>query len=242
MKKRKYLIFILLPLLLLLPLTGCSQAKELSQEDAERYEEILRDYYKAYQAGDYEEIIAFFNPKFEYEEGGQKYTGTDVIKAAVNKNKLLKHEFRILSMESTNGGILVSLENSTHFLKISGIDSYKSYEFFIFKKDLINGVTASIDEEDYIYTTKMVEADPGIILGLEDDLIKIMDFAEDSPALEAGIEKGSQLLSIDGVPVEDYELGISEAAYRLAGRTDTQVQISLLEDGIVKEYSLERIK
>lgn len=242
MNKKKILFYVIIALSLLLVLSGCNSKKELSQEEADKYQDILREYYKAYQAGDYEEAIKFFNKNFEYEEGGQKYIGPDVIKAAINKNQLLRHELKILSMENTKGGILVSLENSTHFLKISGIEPYKSYEFFIFKNDLIEGVTASIDEDDYIYTTKMVEADPGITLGLEDNVIKIMDFAEDSPAIEAGLQKGSQLLAIDGISVEDFELGINEAIYRLAGRTETEVSIKVKEDNQIKEYNLIRIK
>ncbi len=241
MKKKKIIFYAIIALSLLLVLSGCS-GKELSQEEADKYQDILKEYYKFYQAGDFEEAIKFFGKKFEYEEGGQKYVGADVIKAAINKNQLLKHDLKILSMENTNGGILVSLENSTHLLKISGIEPYKSYEFFVFKNDLINSVTATIDEDDYIYTTKMVEADPGLILGLEDNIIKIMDFTDDSPALEAGLKKGSQLLAVDDVAVEDFELGISEATYRLAGRTETEVKIKVKEDNEIKEYNLSRTK
>ncbi len=222
-------------------LTGCSGGKEISEDKVEEYKETLNQYYAAYGDGNFEEAIAFFNKDFKYEEAGQKYIGEDVVKAAIIKNQHLKHNFEIESMESTEGGILVTLSNSSHLLKLSGIDSYKSQEFFTFKNDKIESVVTKIDEDDYIHISKMIEADPGIILDKKDEKIIISSFEENSTAAAAGVNEGAELLAVDDVPVENFELGVNEAVYRLAGRSDTTVKIKVIQDGEEKEFQFDRI-
>lgn len=240
MKKRNVLKVLLTGFALIFLLTACSGDKDISDEKIEEYKEMLGKYYTAYGQGNFEEAIVFFNKNFEYEEAGQTYVGEDVIKAAIIKNQHLKHEFEIVSMESSNGGILVTLSNSSHLLKISGIDSYESQEFFTFKKDKIESVVTKINEDDYIYISKMIEADPGIRLEVSEDKMLISDLSENSSAKEAGFMVGAEILSIDGVPVSDYEIGVNEAVYRLAGKNETSVSVKVLQDGEEIEAELLR--
>ncbi len=240
MKKRNLLKTLLIGFAVIFFLTGCSGDKDISSNKVDEYKETLNKYYKAYGEGNFEEAIALFNKKFEYEEAGKKYVGEDVVKAAIIKNQHLKHEFEVVSMESTNGGILVTLKNSSHLLKISGIDSYESQEFFTFKKDKIDSVTTKINEDDYINISKMIEASPGIMLGVDEDKILIAEFSDKSTAKEAGFIIGAEILSIDGVPVSSYELGVNEAVYRLAGRNETIVSVKVLQEGKEVEADLLR--
>lgn len=241
MKKKNALKLFLTGLAVLFFLTGCSGDKNISENKVEEYKETLKQYYQAYGEGNFEKAMSFCNKKFEYEEAGQRYVGEDIVKGAIIKNQHFKHEFEIVNMESTNGGILVTLNNSSYLLKLSGIDSYESEEFFTFKKDKIESMATKINEDDYIYITKMVEADPGILLGLDEEKIIISEFTDNSSAKSAGFKVGSEILSIDGVPVEDYELGVNEAVYRLAGRAETTVKVKVLQDGKEMESELLRI-
>lgn len=240
MKKANLFKLFLAGMSVLLLITGCSGGKEVSEDKVAEYKETLNKYYLAYGEGDFEEAVSYFNKGFEYEEAGQKYIGEDVIKAAIIKNQHLKHEFEIVSMESTEGGILVTLKNSSYLLKLSGLEAYESQEFFTFKNDKINSVVTKINEDDYIYISKMIEADPGIILEKQQDKTIVSGFAENSSAEAAGILIGSELLAIDGAIVKDFELGTNEAVYRLAGRNETIVKVKILQEGKETEFELER--
>ena len=231
---------VLLLSLLAVFMMGCSGDKEISEDKFSEYQELLKSYYEAYAAGDYEKSISYFNKGFEYEESGQKYVGEDVIKAAIMKNQHLKYSFAIRSMENTNGGILVTLDNSSYLLDISGVESYESQEFFSFKNDKIESVSTKINEDDYTYISKMIEAEPGIELEKNEDKIIISKIAEGSPASESALSAGAEILAIDGISVEDFELGVNEAVYRLAGMRDTSVKIKVLQDGQELEVEVSR--
>lgn len=241
MKKKNIFKLFFAGVAILFFLTGCSGDKEVSEDKVEEYKETLNKYYEAYGNGNFEEAISYFNKGFEYEEAGQKYVGEDVVKAAIIKNQHLKHEFEIISMESIEGGILVTLNNSSYLLKLSGIENYESQEFFAFKDDKIDSVVTKIDEDDYIYISKMIEADPGIVLDKEEEKVFISSFADNSTAEAAGVKAGAELVSIDNVPVANFELGVNEAVYRLAGRNETTVNIKVIQDGEEKEFQLDRV-
>ena len=86
----------------------------------------------------------------------------------------------------------------------------------------------------------MIEASPGIMLGVDENKILIAEFSDKSTAKEAGFIIGAEILSIDGVPVSSYELGVNEAVYRLAGRNETIVSVKVLQEGKEVEADLLR--
>ena len=221
-------------------MTGCSGQKELKEEEFEKYQTLLKEYYQAYGAGDFDKAIGFFNKKFEYEEAGQKYVGEDIIKAAIVKNQHLRHQFKVRTMENIAGGILVTLDNSSYLLSISGVDSYTSQEFFTFKKDKIESVQVKIDEAEFQVISTLIEATPGIGLEAQEAGFVIRSIAPDAPGAESGLKQGARLLAIDQVAVEDFQLGINEAVYRLSGRNGTQVEIQVEQDGQQKTFLLDR--
>ena len=117
----------------------------------------------------------------------------------------------------------------------------KARNFSLSKMIKLTAFVTKIDEDDYIYISKMIEADPGIVLDKEDEKVFISSFGENSSAEAAGVKAGAELLSIDDVAVKDFELGVNEAVYRLAGRNETTVNIKVIQDGEEKEFELNRI-
>ncbi len=87
----------------------------------------------------------------------------------------------------------------------------------------------------------MIEADPGIVLDKEEEKVFISSFADNSTAEAAGVKAGAELVSIDNVAVANFELGVNEAVYRLAGRNETTVNIKVIQDGEEKEFQLDRV-
>ncbi|MFM7312852.1 MAG: S41 family peptidase, partial [Cyanobium sp.] len=70
----------------------------------------------------------------------------------------------------------------------------------------------------------------GLQLALRDgQRIVVISSLEDSPAAEAGIAPGSELLSVDGVPCS--ELGLEATAARLRGRSGTEVLVAVRASG-----------
>ncbi len=237
---KKKMILMALIVMSVFFVTACGGNQNINEDEFEDYQQLLSEYYEAYQAGDFDTAIGYFTNDFDYEESGQTYKGEEVLRAAIDKNQHLRHRFTVRHMENMGNGILVTLDNSSYLLDISGIDSYESQEFFTFKRDKIDSVTVKIDEDDYLYITKMIEADPRIIFYESDNQIMIAEVAADSEAAEKGLEPEARLLAIDDVPVSEFELGANEAVYRVAGIRDSEVTITVEQNEQVLEMTLQR--
>ena len=240
MKKRYFILSLFL--ISLLFIGGCGGNQKINEDQFEEYQQLLREYYKAYQAGDFEKAITFFRSGFEYEEAGQTYQGEEVLKAAIAKNQHLRHRFTIRTMENLGNGILVTLDNSSYLLYISGIESYESQEFFEFKRGKIDSVITKINEDDFLYINRMIEASPGIPVMEQAGQIMIAELAADTEAYQKGLRQGDRLIMIDEVAVSDFELGANEAIYRLAGLRNTEVTlVAEQDDGQSIEVTLQRM-
>ncbi|MFN7678971.1 MAG: carboxyl-terminal processing protease CtpZ, partial [Cyanobacteriota bacterium] len=81
----------------------------------------------------------------------------------------------------------------------------------------------------------------GLQLGLrhEDDQIVVISPLDDSPAAEARIASGSEVLAVDGQSAED--LGLERAAALLRGPAGTEVDIRLRDkSGTIRDWRLTR--
>jgi len=69
----------------------------------------------------------------------------------------------------------------------------------------------------------------GIHVGMRDERITVINPIEGTPAFEAGVLPGDQILEIDGTSTE--RLGISEAVDLLRGEVDSGTTLNLLSEG-----------
>lgn len=81
----------------------------------------------------------------------------------------------------------------------------------------------------------------GVEIGLNgDSQLSIISTLDDSPARKAGLQAGDLIQQIDGQDAVDWTT--SQAASAIRGEVGTKVKITVLRDGEVKTYEVERAK
>jgi carboxyl-terminal processing protease len=106
----------------------------------------------------------------------------------------------------------------------------------------INGMIKSLDPHSSFMTADMykeLEVETrgsfgglGIEITILKDVLTVVSPIEDTPAYNAGIKAGDQILRIDGKTTKD--ITINEAVKRLRGPKDTQVTITIMREGMTK--------
>ncbi len=106
----------------------------------------------------------------------------------------------------------------------------------------INGMIKSLDPHSVFMTAEMykeleVETRGGFGgLGIEitilKDVLTVVSPIEDTPAYNAGIKAGDQIIKIDDKPTKD--ITITDAVKKLRGPRDTKVTITIMREGMAK--------
>lgn len=106
----------------------------------------------------------------------------------------------------------------------------------------INGMMKSLDPHSSYMTADMyreLEVETrgsfggiGIEITLLKDVLTVVSPIEDTPAFQAGIKAGDQILKIDGKSTKD--ITIMEAVSKLRGPKDTKVTLTIMREGLVK--------
>jgi len=115
----------------------------------------------------------------------------------------------------------------------------------------LKGMVASLDDPYTYYLTPeeyqellmdMQGTYAGIGLSVsvnnEDNMITVVNAFKGSPAAEAGIAPGDKIVGVDGKDVDGSML--DEAVKMMRGEPGTMVTVSILRDGQVKDYTIER--
>ncbi len=106
----------------------------------------------------------------------------------------------------------------------------------------INGMVKSLDPHSSYMTAEMykdLEVETrgsfggiGTEITIHKDILTIVSPIEDTPAFNAGIKAGDQIIMIDGKSTKD--ITIMEAVKRLRGPKDTKVTLSIMREGSQK--------
>jgi carboxyl-terminal processing protease len=106
----------------------------------------------------------------------------------------------------------------------------------------INGMMKSLDPHSSFMTAEMykdLEVETrgsfggiGIEITILKDVLTVVSPIEDTPAYNAGIKAGDQIVRIDGKSTKD--ITITEAVKKLRGPRDTKVTITILREGMAK--------
>jgi len=114
----------------------------------------------------------------------------------------------------------------------------------------INGMVKNLDPHSSYMTAEMykdLEVETrgsfggiGTEITIHKDVLTIVSPIEDTPAFNAGIKSGDQIILIDGKSTKD--ITIMEAVKRLRGPRDTKVTLSILREGNqkLKEFVITR--
>ncbi len=106
----------------------------------------------------------------------------------------------------------------------------------------INGMMKSLDPHSSFMTAEMykeLEVETrgsfggiGIEITILKDVLTVVSPIEDTPAYNAGVKAGDQIIKIDGKSTKD--ITITEAVKKLRGPRDTQVTITIFHEGMAK--------
>ena len=106
----------------------------------------------------------------------------------------------------------------------------------------INGMMKSLDPHSSYMTADMykeLEVETrgsfggiGIEITILKDVLTVVSPIEDTPAFQAGIKAGDQILKIDGKSTKD--ITIMEAVSKLRGPKDTKVTLTIMRESLVK--------
>jgi carboxyl-terminal processing protease len=111
----------------------------------------------------------------------------------------------------------------------------------------INGMIKSLDPHSSFMTAEMykeLEVETrgsfggiGIEITLLKDVLTVVSPIEDTPAYNAGVKAGDQIVRINGKSTKD--LTIMDAVKQLRGPKDTKVTITILREGMAKPKDIE---
>jgi carboxyl-terminal processing protease len=114
----------------------------------------------------------------------------------------------------------------------------------------INGMIKSLDPHSSFMTGEMykeLEVETrgsfggiGIEITLVKDVLTVVSPIEDTPAYNAGVKAGDQIIRIDGKSTKD--ITIMDAVKQLRGPKDTKVTITILREGLPKPKDIELIR
>ena len=130
----------------------------------------------------------------------------------------------------------------------------KQYVETVDKKTLIqgaiNGMMKTLDPHSTYMTAEMYkELDVetkgsfggiGIEITIKKDILTVVSPIEDTPAFNAGIKAGDQIVRIDGKPTKD--ITIVEAVNKLRGPKDTKVSLTIVREDVAKPFDVVLIR
>ena len=110
----------------------------------------------------------------------------------------------------------------------------------------INGMIKSLDPHSAFMTPEMykeLEVETkgsfggiGIEIAVQKDVLTVVTPIEDTPAFEAGVKAGDQIIRIDGKSAKD--MTITEAVTKLRGQKDTKVTITIVRESLPKPQDI----
>ena len=83
-----------------------------------------------------------------------------------------------------------------------------------------------------------VGAGIGVEMGLRDGYMRVLRTLPDNPARKAGILAGDILYKVDGEEV--YELSTDEISKKVRGEEGTEVEVTIVRDGVEKTFKMKR--
>lgn len=135
-----------------------------------------------------------------------------------------------------------TLKTFTEILDIVEKNYVEPIEPKVLIQGAISGMMKSLDPHSSFMTAEMykeLEVETkgsfggiGIEITIQKDILTVVSPIEDTPAFNAGIEAGDQIIKIDGKSTKD--ITIMEAVNKLRGPKDTKVTITIMRETLTK--------
>jgi len=180
---------------------------------------------------------------FRQEPGGIEVKGKDGLEQSFKENSAFNHEHQLTSPWEVSG------DKATCTAKVSGDDfrimdidyMHATYEFLV-KDGKIYSILVTTDEEDWAKVIEYSSGGIGVKISFIEEGVRIEEFAEQSPAKDAGLQVGDIIIAIDGIRCSG--MMDSERVFRIMGPVGSMVSLGVSRPGLDKPLNIEvkRIK
>ncbi|HHT65947.1 MAG TPA: S41 family peptidase [Clostridiales bacterium] len=151
----------------------------------------------------------------EYTELKDFYRKFNQIKSVIQEDYLVEPETSTL-LEGALKGMVASMEDP--------------YTYYLTPEEY----------QDFLVDVEGTYAGVGLSVSVrnDDNMITVVSSFKGSPAAEAGISSGDKIIGINGMDVDGSML--DEAVSTMRGEPGTSVTVTILRDGEIKDYTIER--
>ena len=247
----KRFLTIALTVLLALQVSACSSQREISSQNgaasvsSESIGEAATQYLTAIGADDLETAKAMLAEEVSFGQlGGASHTLTrQEMEGEIDRLSTLQQEYNQITVLETGEDYAVLQCLMPNYLTsmVFGLDrdAFPSQVRIEIAGDKISGMFTGENPDAAAEIAAKTEAAVGIVCeNQEDGTVLIGSVEPGSPAAQAGIQAGDELLAIDGLSVQQMRLAAHEPQYRLLGPKGEQVTVTVQQASQQSDYTL----
>jgi len=229
-----------LALLLAMPLllVGCASATETPTSTEP--EAIAEAFLQASSNGDIDTCLGLLSDDviFRQEPPGIRIEGKAEFEAILRDNMAWHHQHSLTSPISVDGDkVACSAKVSGDDFRIIGIEHINvSYEFLICDGKIYS-IMAVPSSEDWTKIVELTNGRIGVKIEFVEQGIKVKEFAQDSPAEEAGVRLGDVITTVDSISYSKMREG--EIILRIHGPVGSKVLLTIIRKGMTDPIDIE---
>ena len=225
-------------LVIVLFLTSCTQVADTPASTEP--EAIAEAFLQASSNGDIDTCLDLLSDDvlFRQDPPGVRIEGKAEFEAILRDNMAWYHQHSLTSPFSVDGDkVACSAKVSGDDFRIIGIEHINiSYEFLICDGKIYS-IMAVPNSEDWAKIAELTNGRIGVTIEFVEQGIKVKEFAQDSPAEEAGIELGDVITAVDGVSFPEMREG--EIILRIHGPAGSKVLLTIIREGLPTPIDIE---
>lgn len=208
--------------------SGCAKKQEDTAQALE-IKKIAESFIESYNVGDADACIGMLSTDIVVEQKAVTDTKSQdqrSVHEALKNNIALKHMLKIVKVVSnTDHSVTFLIEESGSEMKLIGVDSITYEQSFEVKDAKISRIVTVIDKKLAERLASKTAGGIGIALDIKADRILISSISIGSPADDAGLKAGDEIMAIDGVNCSEMKQG--EHVLRIRGAIGSKVVLTL---------------
>ena len=175
---------------------------------------------------------------FRQEPLGIRVEGKAQLEAGLRENMAWHHQHTFTSPFRVDGEkVTCSAEVSGDDFRIIGIEHINATYEFLIHDGKIYSILVITSSEDWAKVVELTNGRIGVKIEFVEQGIKVMEFAKDSPAEEAGIELGDVITAVDGISFSEMREG--EIILRIQGPVGSKVPLTIIHEGVPTPIDVE---
>jgi len=219
---KKVLVSLLVMVLLL---AGCTRVADTPTSTEP--EAIAEAFLQASSNNDIETGLSLLSEDiiFRQEPLGIRIEGKATLEPLLRENMAWHHEHTLTSPFSVDGErVMCSARVSGDDFRIIGIDHIDvTYEVLV-RDGKIYSILSVVSSEDWAKVVELTGGGIGVKLEFVEQGIKVKEFAQNSPAEEAGMRLGDVITAVDGISYSEMQEG--ERIFRIKGPVGSKVRLT----------------